>query len=94
MLSIHSLQTTHLGWTIQITQYENEFYFECYAPNLDSYGYSNDGELYSDVASAFAAAYDFVNREVAIQALITVANEWLEAGHVSEDEYWNLTDFA
>lgn len=92
MLSIHSRQTTHLGWTIQITEDENEFYFECCAPNVDSY--SNDGELYSDVASAFAAAHEFVNREIAIQALITVANEWLEAGQVSEDEYWNLTDFA
>ncbi|NEQ29440.1 MAG: hypothetical protein F6K04_00255 [Leptolyngbya sp. SIO4C5] len=80
------------GWQIQVAQEDQDFYFECYPP--DQLDFCNDGEYYSDRTAAFCAAREFVDRELAIQALLDIAEEWLESGCISETEYWNLTDFA
>lgn len=94
------LQTQHRaayhGWSIEVVQqedeFDSEFYFECYAPTLPDF--CNDGEGYADRESAFAAACEFIDREIAIQALLEVTNDWFRSGQISETEYWNLTNFA
>lgn len=80
------------GWEIQVSQEAQDFYFECYPP--DQLDFCNNGEYYSDRATAFIAACEFIDREIALQALLEIAEEWLDLGRISETEYWNLTDFA
>ena len=82
---------THQGWQLQIVPFEGQYLFECFAPNLPDF--MNDGEFYPDWDTAHAAACQFIEREISIQALIDLADDWLEAGLISEDEYWNLTSF-
>lgn len=95
MLQTQALTVYH-GWAIEVVRQDNEFdsefYFACYAPTLPDF--CNDGEGYADEAAAFAAACEFVDREMAIQALLGVANDWFSTGQISEAEYWNLTNFA
>lgn len=91
MLTTASPRIAHHGWQIEIVPFEDAFCFECYAPNLPDF--MNDAEVYSDWETACVAAREFVDREIAIGALINLVNEWLAAGLISEDEYWNLTSF-
>lgn len=92
MLKTQSQQTVRQGWQIQVASEKGVFYFECCPPG--SQQPCDDGLYYPTQASAFEAACEFVDREVAVIATIRVANEWLAAGLIEEDEYWNLTDFA
>lgn len=89
-------RTPYHGWSIAVvrqgSELDLEFYFECYAPTLPDF--CNDGEGYADENTAFAAACEFIDREIAIQALLEVASEWFYTGQICEAEYWNLTNFA
>ncbi|MFE4106356.1 hypothetical protein [Almyronema epifaneia] len=80
------------GWQIRVTQEAEDFGFECYPP--DQLDFCNNGEYYSDRVAAFCAACEFIDREIAIQALLELAEAWLESGSIDEIEYWNLTDFS
>lgn len=92
MLTTESQGIDYRGWRIQVVSEAQEFYFECYAPDLlDG---CNDGCLYPDWHTALHAACHFIDRELAILAVLDIVNDWFAAGLVSEAEYWNLTDFA
>lgn len=81
----------HHGWQIQIVSIEEAFHFQCYAPDFPDF--MNDAATYADWELAYAAACEFVDREIAIKALIDLMNDWLITGFISEDEYWQLTNF-
>jgi len=85
-------QITHHGWQIEVVSEAEEFFFQCYHPDLPDF--CNDGSTHSTFEAALAAACYFIDREVAIQALLEVVESWMRTGKISEDEYWNLTDFA
>lgn len=91
MLTAQPFPVVHHGWSTQVVQQDDEFYFECYPPELQDF--CNDGMSYPDRETAFRAACEFIDREIAVQALLAIANEWLVSGQVSEAEYWNLTNF-
>lgn len=91
MLTLHPCLDVHQGWQIQVSQETEGFYFDCYPPNR-AYA-CNDGCIYEDLDSAHAAARIFIDQEIAVQALIASANDWLRQGLICEEEYWNLTDF-
>lgn len=88
-LSLHSEK--YHGWHIEILSVASGFVFQCYPPDMADF--LDAGEEYSDYPTALQAAYTFVDREIAIQALLEVMNEWLWRGLISEAEYWNLTNF-
>ncbi|MBD1998954.1 hypothetical protein H6F88_22415 [Oculatella sp. FACHB-28] len=92
MLRIESQTISHHGWKIEVVREAEEFFFQCYHPDLPDF--CNDGSAHSTAETAFAAARHFIDREVAIQALLEVVETWMRTGKISEDEYWNLTDFA
>lgn len=92
MLKTEHKRISYHGWDVEVMMENNEFFFGCYPP--DSAKFCNDGSTYPSLKSALAAAYHHVDREIAIMALLEVAWEWLEDDKISEDEYWNLTDFA
>lgn len=92
MLRTESQLISHHGWQIEVVSEAEEFFFQCYHPNLPSF--CNDGSAHSSFGAALAAARHFIDREVAIQALLGVVETWMRTGTISEDEYWNLTNFA
>lgn len=92
MLKAQLHKTVRHGWHIEIGEDKGAFYFECSPPEYPAP--CDDGLYYTSREAALEAAYDFVEREVALLGLIEVANDWLEAGLISEKEYWNMTDFA
>lgn len=80
------------GWQIDVCQDGDQFFtFQCYPPDIDDF--LDSGEDYPDFSTALQAAQEFVDREIAIRALLDVMNEWLWQGIVDEDEYWLLTNF-
>ena len=79
------------GWQIQVVRRKDGFRFHCYPPKLQDF--CDDAAEYSSFRAAVAAACQFVDREVAILALLDRIGDWLAAGKISEDEYWNLTSF-
>jgi|GEM_PF-1124312 len=79
------------GWLIQVVRAQDGFRFHCYPPKLKDF--CNDASAHSSFKAAIKAACHFVDREVAILALIDRIGDWLEAGKISEDEYWNLSSF-
>ncbi|HEY9622736.1 MAG TPA: hypothetical protein V6C78_20430 [Crinalium sp.] len=91
MLKIKPKRITYHGWQIQVLMQDGKFCFRCYPPNLADF--CNDGSSHISFKGALAAACHFVNREVAILALLRAVDEWLEDGRINEDEYWNLTNF-
>jgi hypothetical protein len=92
MLRIESQIISHHGWQIEVVREAEEFFFQCYHPDLPDF--CNDGSAHSTAKAALTAARHFIDREVAIQALLEVVETWMRTGKISEDEYWNLTDFA
>ncbi|PSN18331.1 hypothetical protein C7271_13105 [filamentous cyanobacterium CCP5] len=92
MLKTQLSPTVRQGWQIQVSAEKGVFYFECCPPGCQAP--CDDGLYYPTQEAAFAAACEFVDREVAVLATIKVANEWLATGLIEEEEYWNLTDFA
>lgn len=92
MLRTESQAIFHHGWQIEVVSEVEEFFFQCYHPDLPDF--CNDGSAHSTFEAALAAARCFIDREVAIQALLEVVESWMWAGKISEDEYWNLTNFA
>jgi hypothetical protein len=86
------LSLTHHGWRIEILPQLAAFTFQCYPPELDDF--VDAGEYYDDQERAVQAAYDFVEREIAIRALLEIASEWFWDGLITEAEYWHLTNFA
>jgi hypothetical protein len=80
------------NWHIEIIEASSGFVFQCYPPDLPDF--LDAGEEYQDYETALQAARCFVDREIAIRALLELANEWWWLGLVTEDEYWNLTNFA
>ncbi|HEY9647574.1 MAG TPA: hypothetical protein V6C88_14455 [Chroococcidiopsis sp.] len=79
------------GWQIEIAAYQEEFQFRCYRSNfLD---YSNDGLAYDNINTALMAAYTFIDREIAIHAILGIIGEWLLTDQINDEEYWNLTNF-
>ncbi len=85
------LSRTYHGWHIEISEHEAAFTFQCYPPDLPDF--LDAGEEYLDLKTALQEAYQFVDREIAIRAMLEVLNTWLLNGIISEDEYWNLTNF-
>jgi hypothetical protein len=83
---------TYHGWRIEILRSLSAFTFKCYPPDLQDF--IDSGEEYSDQGIALREAYAFVDREIAIRAILEVINEWFWQGLITEDEYWNLTNFA
>lgn len=79
------------GWQIQVVRREDNFRFQCYPPKLQEF--CNDAAEYSSFRAALTAACRFIDREVAILALLDRIGEWLESGKITEDEYWNLSSF-
>jgi hypothetical protein len=79
------------GWEIEVVQDASGFTVQCYPPDLKDF--LDAGEEYTDYQTALQAACAFVDREIAIRAILEVANEWLWLGLVCEEEYWNLTNF-
>jgi hypothetical protein len=79
------------SWQIELVTVPSGVVFQCYPPDLDSF--LDAGEEYTDYASALEAAHAFVDREIAIRALLETTHEWLWQGLISEDEYWALTNF-
>lgn len=82
---------TYHGWRIEISEHQTSFAFQCYPPDLPDF--LDAGEEYHDRETALQEAYRFVDQEIAIRAMLEVLNEWLLNGLISEDEYWNLTNF-
>ncbi|HEY9763292.1 MAG TPA: hypothetical protein V6D07_12255 [Trichocoleus sp.] len=91
MLTAQPFPIVYHGWSTQVIQQDNEFYFECYPPELQDF--CNDGMFYPSCETALQAACEFIDREIAIQAIFVVVGEWLALGQVNEAEYWNLTNF-
>lgn len=92
MLTTRVLRLLHCGWSIELTQAHGEFYFECYLPNANHS--CSDGAAYLSQEAASSAACEFIERELAILALIDLLNSWRALGVISNAEYWQLTDFA
>ncbi|MBD2093156.1 hypothetical protein H6F67_25250 [Microcoleus sp. FACHB-1515] len=79
------------GWQIQVVRHKASFRFHCYPPKLTDC--CDDAAEYSSFRAAITAACRFVDREVAILALLDRVGDWLASGKITEDEYWNLTSF-
>jgi hypothetical protein len=91
ILKIKPKRIRYHGWLIQVLMQDGKFCFRCYPPHLADF--CNDGSLHLSFRAALGAACQFINREVAILAVLTTVDEWLEDGKISEAEYWNLTSF-
>lgn len=91
MYKTESGNSTYHGWKIDVVTDAHGVWFRCYHPALPDY--CNDGCSYPDYESAFVAACGFVDREVAVLALIDVVQEWWANRVISDEEYWNLTRF-
>ncbi|MBD2463861.1 hypothetical protein H6G89_22935 [Oscillatoria sp. FACHB-1407] len=91
MLKIEPKSVAYHGWVITIVMSNDEFSFECYPPTFPDF--CNDGLAYSTLDDVLLAAYQFVDREIAILALMGIVKEWVENGNISEEEYWQLTSF-
>lgn len=92
--NMHQLKSQNIvyhGWQIQVVQCNDGFHFHCYPPKLTDF--CNDAAEYSSFQAAIAAACQFVDREIAILALLDRVADWLASGKITEDEYWNLTSF-
>jgi hypothetical protein len=79
------------GWEIEILADAEETWFRCYHSSLPDF--CNDGWAYPDEQSAFVAACAFVDREIAVLALIDLVQDWWVNHLISDEEYWNLTRF-
>jgi hypothetical protein len=91
MLKIKPKRISYHGWQIQVLMQDGKFGFRCYPPKLADF--CNDGSLHLSFKAALLAACQFINREIAILAVLEVVDEWLEDSKISETEYWNLTSF-
>jgi len=80
------------GWQIKVVGRGEKFCFACYPPGASSF--CDDSCVYPSFKAALRAARHFVDWENAIQALTSVLGECLQSGKVSDEEYWNLTNFA
>ena len=79
------------GWQFEVLLENCNFRFRCYHPMLPDY--CDDGQVYDTVEQALTAACHFIDREIAIRALFDIIEGWLSTGKISEEEYWQLTDF-
>lgn len=86
------LALTYHGWYITLSENRSAFTFQCYPPELQDF--IDSGEEFADQETALQEARTFVDREIAIQAILDVINEWFWSGLISEEEYWNLTNFS
>jgi len=91
MLKIAPKAIAYYDWQIRVVMYDQHFVFQCYPPGC--LAYSNDGHEYPNFRSALIAARQFIDRETAIKSILTVVEEWLEKGLISDMEYWALTAF-
>lgn len=92
MLNIQHLKgTPYHGWQIKIVQECSYYVFQCYPPTLRDF--CGNGATYASFRDAFLAAREFVDREIAIQSLFNILEDWLERDRISCEEYWNLTNF-
>ena len=92
MLDTQPNTAVYHGWRITLTQEDTGVYFECLPPS--GCGGCDDGFCYPTPAVALTAACEFIDREIAVLALINLADEWFSAGLIDPEEYWSLTDFA
>jgi hypothetical protein len=92
MLKSEPKRMHYHGWLLEIVPDGECFKFDAYHPELP--GGMNEGEAYGSFESALVAGCDFIDREVAIQALLDIVGEWLENGNICADEYWTLTNFG
>jgi hypothetical protein len=91
MQALTTRSLAYRDWQIEILPLDQDFMFGCYPPDFPDF--INDGETYPDVETAFDAACHFVDREIAIKALLNLAEEWLDAGLIDGEEYWQITSF-
>jgi hypothetical protein len=92
MLNIESNGTPYHGWLIEVVAYRNRYAFRCYCPELE--GFHEDGSTHTSQCSALAAGFQFIDREVALSALINVLEELMKDEKISLEEYWNLVNFC
>lgn len=90
MLKTKRPGTFYHGWHIEVVRQGSEFCFQCYPPQSD---FCNDASAHASIDAAWVAACDFVDRELAILAVMNCLTDWFDRGKISEAEYWNLTSF-
>jgi hypothetical protein len=91
MLETLSGGIAYHGWRIKVVADIDEFLFCCYHP--DFLDFCNDGLTYASSQDALIAARQFVDREIAVRALFNVIGDWLLTNKITDEEYWNLTNF-
>jgi hypothetical protein len=79
------------GWHIEVVRQNEEFLFRCYPPQVTYF--CNNASTYRSFRMALVAARHFVNREVAVLALMKQTAAWFNTGKISEVEYWDLISF-
>ena len=91
MLKSEPNRMPYHGWLLEVIPDGDSFRFDAYHPSVP--GGMNEGEAYNSFAAALVAGRHFIDREVAIQALLDVLGTLLEDEKISCDEYWSLTSF-
>lgn len=91
MLKTLSVGISYHGWRIKVVPDQYEYFFCCYHPDLPDF--CNDGLAYPTLRDAWFAACQFVDREIAVHAILPVLGEWLATQKINEEEYWNLSNF-
>lgn len=92
MLNIEPSGTSYHGWLVEIVPHQNRFSFRCYCSELE--GFHEDGSTYRSYRSALIAGYRFIDREVALVALMSALEDLMRDEKISLEEYWNLANFC
>lgn len=90
MLQTKRPGTLYHGWHIEVIRQDNEFCFQCYPPQSN---FCDDASAHGSFEAAWAAACHFVDRELAIVALMDCVADWFDRAKIDQAEYWNLTRF-
>lgn len=92
MLYVTSYGVSHHDWFVESVPHGRHFRFRCEHPYLE--GLQQDGSIYPTCEAALIAGCQFVDREMAISALINALEELMSKEKISLDEYWNLANFS
>lgn len=95
MLSFNSRKSNgffHHDWFIEVVPSGSRFSFHCHHPKLE--GYQQDGATYPTTEAAVKAGCYFIDRELALAALLDALEELISDQKISPEEYWNLSNFC
>jgi hypothetical protein len=93
MINIEFGGTPYHGWLIEVVSHgNNRFSFRCYCSELE--GFHDDGSTHRSYRSALIAGCRFIDREVALSALLNALEELMRDEKISIEEYWNLANFC